>query len=79
MSAPAITLDCIGLLCPAPIHLTAQRLARLPVGALLEIVCDDAVITQDLPSWCGLTGHMIVEYRKEGSNHRYIVQKQLKT
>ena len=71
-----ITLDCIGLLCPAPIHLAARQLERAPPGALLEIVCDDPTITQDLPSWCRLTGHTIVDYRRIGECHRYVVRKQ---
>ena len=70
-----ITLDCVGLLCPVPIHLTAQRLARAPAGTLLTVICDDETITQDLPSWCGLTGHIIVEYRQDGACHQYIVRK----
>ena len=74
-----ITLDCVGLLCPVPIHLTARKFSHAPVGTLVTVICDDETITQDMPSWCGLTGHIIVEYRKEGGNHCYIVQKQLKT
>ena len=70
-----LTLDCVGLLCPAPIHLTARKLAGVPAGTRLAIICDDEVITQDLPSWCRLTGHVIVAYRREGARHQYIVQK----
>ena len=69
-------LDCLGLLCPVPIHLTAQRLARAPVGAQLEVVCDDETITHDLPSWCRLTGHTIVAYHRDGTCHYYIVRKE---
>ena len=68
-------LDCVGLLCPAPIHLTARKLAQLPAGTRLEIICDDEVITQDMPSWCQLTGHVIVEYRRAGTCHHYVVRK----
>ena len=71
-----LTLDCVGLLCPVPIYLAAQKLASAPAGTLLEVVCDDETITQDLPSWCRLTGHSIVEYQQRGNCHRYIVKKQ---
>ena len=70
-----LTLDCVGLLCPVPIYLTARKLAGLPAGTLLEVLCDDDVITQDLPSWCREIGHAIVEHRQEGALHRYVVRK----
>ncbi len=70
-----MTLDCLGLLCPVPIYLTARKLATLPVGALLEVIADDEVITQDLPSWCRLTGHRIVEHRVADGCHRYVIRK----
>ena len=72
---PPIVLDCTGLLCPVPIHLTARKLEQLPVGGCVEVVCDDEAITQDLPSWCRLTGHAIVGHRQDGGAHHYVVRK----
>ena len=70
-----LQLDCMGLLCPVPIYLTARKLAAVPAGTTLELVCDDEAITQDLPSWCRLTGHTIVSSRHEGATHWYVVRK----
>ena len=69
------TLDCVGLFCPVPIYLTAQRLARLPTAAVLEVVCDDPAIAQDLPAWCRKTSHAIVAQAQQGRLYRYWVRK----
>jgi len=69
------TLDCVGLLCPVPIYLTAQRLVGLPDGAVLEVLCDDPAITQDLPAWCRKTSQTIVAQEQQGRLYRYWVRK----
>lgn len=75
VSPPRTLLDCVGLLCPVPVYLMARKLATLPAGAEVEILCDDPTITQDLPSWCRLTGQTIVAHRQEDAVHRYVVSK----
>lgn len=40
-----------------------RRLAVLPVGSLLELVARDPGAPDDLPAWCRLTGHALIEAR----------------
>lgn len=40
-----------------------RRLSLLPVGSLMELVARDPGAPDDLPAWCRLTGHALVEAR----------------
>jgi tRNA 2-thiouridine synthesizing protein A len=40
-----------------------RRLAALPVGSLMELVARDPGAPADLPAWCRLTGHALIEAR----------------
>jgi tRNA 2-thiouridine synthesizing protein A len=50
--APALELDCRGLLCPRPIIELARRFRDVPVGAVVAVVSDDAAAAHDVPAWC---------------------------
>ncbi len=36
------------------------RLARLPAGAALTLIARDPGVPEDLPAWCQMTGHRLV-------------------
>lgn len=38
-----------------------SRLRELAPGALLRLVARDPGAVEDIPAWCGLTGHALVE------------------
>lgn len=40
-----------------------RRLATLPPGSSLELIAEDSGVSEDLPAWCRLTGHQLVEAR----------------
>jgi tRNA 2-thiouridine synthesizing protein A len=63
-------LDVRGLLCPVPVLMTAQAAARLPLGAVLEIVGDDREMLVDLPAWCEQSGNRLLAIR-ETDGRRY--------
>lgn len=68
-------LDTVGLFCPVPIIRTADRMKRMRVGEVLEIVSDDRVILIDLPAWCRATGHEFLGSRQAGAEIRLLVRK----
>lgn len=43
-----------------------QRLLALPPGSILKLTATDAGMPEDLPAWCGLTGHTMAR-----GNHPY--------
>jgi tRNA 2-thiouridine synthesizing protein A len=51
-----------------------DRVARLRPGALLEAVCTDPGALQDIPAWCRINGHQVVETRSEDDEHRITVR-----
>ncbi|MBF0096841.1 MAG: sulfurtransferase TusA family protein [Magnetococcales bacterium] len=60
------TLDARRLLCPMPILRTEQALRPLPTGAILAILASDPGIEQDLPAWCRINGHTLLDLRPQG-------------
>ena len=69
------SLDCVGLYCPMPIVKTAEQIKQLKQGEVLEIVADDKGIKQDMPAWCGATGHEFLGVEEEGGEIKVYVKK----
>jgi len=58
--APALELDCRGLMCPLPIIELARHLADVAVGELVAVVATDAAARHDVPAWCRMRGQEYV-------------------
>ncbi|HET9122423.1 MAG TPA: sulfurtransferase TusA family protein [Acidiferrobacteraceae bacterium] len=56
-----VQVDARRLLCPMPVIRLQQALAGLPPGALVEVVCSDPGALQDVPAWCRIHGHVLLE------------------
>ena len=54
-------LDARRLLCPLPVIRTQDRVAQLRPGDVLVVTCTDPGAKQDIPAWCRLNGHRIVD------------------
>lgn len=76
---PAVGIDCtldtVGLLCPAPIIKTAEKLKELVAGQVLEIVSDDPGVEVDIPAWCRSAGHEYLGIKRLGKEFRALVRK----
>ncbi len=55
------TLDAKHLLCPMPVIRTQDKIKTLSVGDVLEVVCTDPGALQDVPAWCRINGHKVLE------------------
>jgi cysteine desulfurase len=51
---PTLTLDALGLLCPAPIIMLARRIAEVAPGAVVRVLADDPAAALDVPAWCAM-------------------------
>ena len=69
------SLDCVGLYCPMPIVKTAERIKKLKVGEVLEVVANDKGIKLDMPAWCKATGHEFLGMEEEGGEIKVYVKK----
>ena len=68
-------LDCKGLSCPMPILKMAKAIKKMDVGKVLEMQGTDPGSKQDVPAWCGKTGHELLEAEEEEGVYRYFVRK----
>ncbi|MBO6558092.1 MAG: sulfurtransferase TusA family protein [Pseudomonadales bacterium] len=49
------------LLCPMPVIRTQDRIAELADGDLLKVTCTDPGVLHDIPAWCRIHGHEVVD------------------
>ena len=49
------------LLCPMPVIRTQNKVAELSPGDTLEVVCTDHGVLNDIPAWCRINGHKVLE------------------
>ena len=54
-------LDAKRLLCPMPVIRTQDKIKTLAVGDVLEVVCTDPGALNDVPAWCRINGHKVLE------------------
>ena len=59
------TVDARGTLCPVPIIWAARRMRELQAGNVLEVLATDVAVLDDLPAWCRVTGHELLELEVE--------------
>ena len=59
-------LDTSNLLCPMPVIRTQDRIAEMSEGEILEVVATDPGVKNDIPAWCRINGHKVMEIREEG-------------
>lgn len=58
------SLDARRLLCPMPVIRVQDRIAALNSGDLLKVYCTDPGALYDIPAWCRVHGHEIIETRQ---------------
>lgn len=57
-------LDVRRLLCPMPVIKTQQKVKTLSSGDRLIVTATDPGALQDIPSWCRIFGHTVVDSRQ---------------
>lgn len=67
-------LDATNLLCPMPVIRTQDRIARLEPGDQLTVTCTDPGTLHDIPAWCRIHGHHIIESRTEGREQIFTIE-----
>ncbi len=55
------TLDARNLICPLPVVRTQEKVEHLDSGDELEVLCTDPGALHDIPAWCRIHGHQVVE------------------
>ena len=72
-SLDVITLDCRRLLCPLPVIRLQDQVAGLAPGTRVEAICTDPGSLRDIPAWCRINGHEVIESHSEDGEHTILV------
>ena len=67
-------LDTRGLLCPMPVIRTQNRIRQLNDGDQLEVVSSDPGALHDIPAWCRVNGHQVLDSGTRGDEVFVLVQ-----
>lgn len=68
-------LDLRGLKCPLPALMARRHLARMTPGAALTVLTTDPLAVVDIPHMCGEEGHAVIDARKAGDHHIFMIRK----
>ena len=68
------TIDCQRLLCPMPVIRVQDRVEQLDTGDLLTAICTDPGALQDIPAWCRINGHEVVDTETGDGEYRIMVR-----
>ncbi|MEN8261130.1 MAG: sulfurtransferase TusA family protein [Pseudomonadota bacterium] len=49
------------LLCPLPVIRVQDKVKTMAAGEILEVVCTDPGALHDIPAWCRINGHRVLE------------------
>jgi tRNA 2-thiouridine synthesizing protein A len=69
-----VILDCRRLLCPLPVIRVQDQAATMAAGQELEAVCTDPGALHDIPAWCRINGHAVLETRSAGGEHVVVLR-----
>jgi tRNA 2-thiouridine synthesizing protein A len=58
-------LDARRLLCPLPVIRTQDAVQKLEHGQRLRVLCSDPGVIHDIPAWCRVHGHEILNIQEE--------------
>jgi TusA-related sulfurtransferase len=59
-------LDARRMLCPMPVIRTQQKVEQLHAGDTLTILCTDPGAIHDIPAWCRVNGHELIDIKQKG-------------
>ena len=58
------TLDVRRLLCPMPVIRTQNKVNELQVGDTVVVTCTDPGVLNDIPAWCRINGHKVLNIKE---------------
>lgn len=62
------------LLCPLPVIRTQDKIKQLVPGDQLEVICTDPGVMQDIPAWCRINGHKVLETHSSEYEYTIIIE-----
>jgi TusA-related sulfurtransferase len=69
-----VVVDARGLLCPLPVIRVQDRAQDLEPGTLVEAIGTDPGILNDIPAWCQVNGHRVLETRRIDRDYLVLIR-----
>ncbi len=67
-------MDARRLLCPLPVIRTQDKVATLAAGDVLEVKATDRGVLNDIPAWCRINGHQVLDTQVDKGEVTIILQ-----
>lgn len=67
-------LDVRYQLCPIPVIRTQNTVNKLPSGDILEVICTDPGTLHDIPAWCRINGHKLLDSEQGKDEIRIVLE-----
>lgn len=61
------------LLCPMPVIKTQNKIKELNHDDVLEVICTDPGVVNDIPTWCRINGHEVLSIEENADREICIV------
>lgn len=68
------TLDACGLLCPLPVIRVQDRIKHMASGDTLDVLATDPGTRYDIPAWCRVHGHRLLESTQTDERFRFRIR-----
>lgn len=68
-------IDVKRLLCPMPVIRLGEMIAKIAVGDTIEMLATDPGVLHDIPAWCKVHGHKVLEIQEKSDEIILIVEK----
>jgi tRNA 2-thiouridine synthesizing protein A len=69
-----VVVDARRLLCPLPVIRVQDRVAELAPGTEVEALCTDPGVLHDIPAWCRMNGHQVIDTRSNEGEYIVILK-----
>ena len=67
-------VDARGMHCPLPVIELARLVAAEPAATRVLVLATDPAAAHDIPAWCRMRGHRLVEQRVAEDHTVYVVE-----
>ena len=68
-------LNCRRMLCPMPVIKVQNALKDLKPGKTLTVTCTDPGTLHDIPTWCRINGHSVIEQTENDGEYVFVIDK----
>ncbi len=63
------------LLCPIPVIRLSEKINAVNMGDLIELSATDPGVLHDIPAWCKVHGHKVIEIQEKTDKIVILVEK----